>query len=93
MASMTRGGCKARHPWHRCTASRSSTPPTSTCWSGSITPELRGELSGRVQTAGRGRRQTLGLPFGCQLILSMYWRLEQGMAAAMGLSLAVGVAW
>lgn len=45
------------------------------------------------QTAGRGRRgKSWVSPFGCQLILSMYWRLEQGMAAAMGLSLAVGVA-
>lgn len=45
------------------------------------------------QTAGRGRRGKPWIsPFGCQLILSMYWRLEQGMAAAMGLSLAVGVA-
>lgn len=45
------------------------------------------------QTAGRGRRGKPWVsPFGCQLILSMYWRLEQGMAAAMGLSLAVGIA-
>ncbi|WP_421174906.1 bifunctional biotin--[acetyl-CoA-carboxylase] ligase/biotin operon repressor BirA [Aeromonas enteropelogenes] len=45
------------------------------------------------QTVGRGRRGKPWIsPFGCQLILSMYWRLEQGMAAAMGLSLAVGVA-
>lgn len=45
------------------------------------------------QTAGRGRRGKPWVsPFGCQLILSMFWRLEQGMAAAMGLSLAVGVA-
>lgn len=45
------------------------------------------------QTAGRGRRGKPWVsPFGCQLLLSMYWRLEQGMAAAMGLSLAVGVA-
>lgn len=45
------------------------------------------------QTAGRGRRGKPWVsPFGCQLILSVYWRLEQGMAAAMGLSLAVGVA-
>ena len=45
------------------------------------------------QTAGRGRRGKPWVsPFGCQLILSMYWRREQGMAAAMGLSLAVGVA-
>ena len=41
----------------------------------------------------RGRRgKPWFSPFGCQLILSMYRRLEQGMAAAMGLSLAVGVA-
>ena len=45
------------------------------------------------QTAGRGRRGKPWVsPFGCQLILSLYWRLEQGMAAVMGLSLAVGVA-
>ena len=45
------------------------------------------------QTAGRGRRGKPWVPpFGCQLILSMYWRPEQAMAAAMGLSLAVGVA-
>ncbi|MGL5728394.1 MAG: bifunctional biotin--[acetyl-CoA-carboxylase] ligase/biotin operon repressor BirA [Plesiomonas sp.] len=44
------------------------------------------------QQAGRGRR---GRPwislFGANLYLSMYWRLEQGPAAAMGLSLAIGV--
>lgn len=45
------------------------------------------------QTAGRGRRGKPWVsPFGCQLIISLYWRLEQGMAAVMGLSLAVGVA-
>ncbi|MGO4999287.1 bifunctional biotin--[acetyl-CoA-carboxylase] ligase/biotin operon repressor BirA [Oceanisphaera sp. W20_SRM_FM3] len=45
------------------------------------------------QTAGRGRRgRSWVSPFGGQLIMSMYWRLEQGMAAAMGLSLVVGVA-
>lgn len=45
------------------------------------------------QTAGRGRRgRTWVSPFGGQLIMSMYWRLEQGMAAAMGLSLVVGIA-
>ncbi|WP_319782586.1 bifunctional biotin--[acetyl-CoA-carboxylase] ligase/biotin operon repressor BirA [Oceanisphaera sp. IT1-181] len=45
------------------------------------------------QTAGRGRRgRSWVSPFGGQLIMSMYWRLEQGMAAAMGLSLVVGIA-
>lgn len=45
------------------------------------------------QTAGRGRRGRCWVsPFGGQLIMSMYWRLEQGMAAAMGLSLVVGIA-
>ncbi|ART80273.1 bifunctional biotin--[acetyl-CoA-carboxylase] ligase/biotin operon repressor BirA [Oceanisphaera avium] len=45
------------------------------------------------QTAGRGRRGRAWVsPFGGQLIMSMYWRLEQGMAAAMGLSLVVGIA-
>lgn len=44
------------------------------------------------QTAGRGRRGKPWItPFGCQLIMSLYWCFEQGMAAAMGLSLAVGV--
>ncbi|PSJ42377.1 biotin--[acetyl-CoA-carboxylase] synthetase [Zobellella endophytica] len=45
------------------------------------------------QTAGRGRRGRHWIsPFGGQLIMSLYWRLEQGMAAAMGLSLVVGIA-
>lgn len=45
------------------------------------------------QTAGRGRRGRSWIsPFGGQLIMSMYWRLDQGMAAAMGLSLVVGIA-
>ncbi|OXY80453.1 bifunctional biotin--[acetyl-CoA-carboxylase] ligase/biotin operon repressor BirA [Oceanimonas doudoroffii] len=45
------------------------------------------------QTSGRGRRgRTWISPFGGQLVMSMYWRLEQGMAAAMGLSLVVGIA-
>ncbi len=30
-------------------------------------------------------------PFGANLYMSMYWRLEQGPAAAMGLSLVVGI--
>ena len=45
------------------------------------------------QSQGRGRRGRQWLsPFGSNLYLSMYWRLDAGMAAAMGLSLVVGVA-
>lgn len=45
------------------------------------------------QSQGRGRRGRQWVsPFGTNLYLSMYWRLDAGMAAAMGLSLVVGVA-
>ena len=45
------------------------------------------------QAQGRGRRGRKWVsPFGANLYLSMYWRLDAGMAAAMGLSLVVGVA-
>ncbi|WP_237485581.1 bifunctional biotin--[acetyl-CoA-carboxylase] ligase/biotin operon repressor BirA [Vibrio hippocampi] len=45
------------------------------------------------QAAGRGRRGRQWVsPFASNLYLSMYWRLDAGMAAAMGLSLVVGVA-
>ncbi|MDC9598423.1 bifunctional biotin--[acetyl-CoA-carboxylase] ligase/biotin operon repressor BirA [Xenorhabdus anantnagensis] len=44
------------------------------------------------QYAGRGRRgRTWVSAFGRNLYLSMYWRLEQGPAAAIGLSLVVGI--
>ncbi|URQ60577.1 bifunctional biotin--[acetyl-CoA-carboxylase] ligase/biotin operon repressor BirA [Pantoea alhagi] len=44
------------------------------------------------QHAGRGRRGRQWFsPFGANLYLSMYWRLEQGPAAAMGLSLVIGI--
>lgn len=44
------------------------------------------------QQAGRGRRGRQWFsPFGTNLYLSMYWRLEQGPAAAIGLSLVLGI--
>lgn len=44
------------------------------------------------QQAGRGRRGRQWVsPFGANLYLSMFWRLEQGPAAAMGLSLVIGI--
>ena len=44
------------------------------------------------QQAGRGRRgREWFSPFGANLYLSMFWRLEQGPAAAVGLSLVIGI--
>lgn len=44
------------------------------------------------QTAGRGRRGRSWLsPFGANVYTSLYWRLEEGLSQAMGLSLVVGV--
>jgi len=45
------------------------------------------------QKAGRGRRGRQWIsPFGSHLYLSLYWQLEQGMSAAMGLSLVTALA-
>ena len=45
------------------------------------------------QSAGRGRRGRQWVsPFGSQVYLSMYWYLEQGLSAAMGLSLVTALA-
>lgn len=44
------------------------------------------------QESGRGRRGRKWFsPFGANLYLSMYWKLDQGPAAAMGLSLVIGI--
>lgn len=44
------------------------------------------------QHAGRGRRGRQWFsPFGANLYISMFWRLEQGPAAAVGLSLVIGI--
>ncbi|MDX2370377.1 MAG: bifunctional biotin--[acetyl-CoA-carboxylase] ligase/biotin operon repressor BirA [Colwellia sp.] len=45
------------------------------------------------QSAGRGRRGRQWVsPFGSQIYLSMYWYLEEGLSAAMGLSLLSALA-
>ncbi|MGM3173493.1 bifunctional biotin--[acetyl-CoA-carboxylase] ligase/biotin operon repressor BirA [Dickeya lacustris] len=44
------------------------------------------------QQSGRGRRGRQWFsPFGSNLYLSLYWRLEQGPAAAVGVSLVIGI--
>ncbi len=50
-------------------------------------------LVAEAQSAGRGRRGNHWIsPFGSNLYFSMYWPLEQGIQAAMGLSLVIAVA-
>ena len=50
-------------------------------------------LVAEAQTAGRGRRGNSWFsPFGSNLYFSLYWQLEQGIQAAMGLSLVIGIA-
>lgn len=50
-------------------------------------------LVAEAQTTGRGRRgNSWYSPFGANLYYSMYWQLEQGIQAAMGLSLVIGIA-
>lgn len=45
------------------------------------------------QQAGRGRRGRQWIsPFGSHVYMSMYWHLEQGLAAAMGLSVVAALA-
>ncbi|WP_206483152.1 bifunctional biotin--[acetyl-CoA-carboxylase] ligase/biotin operon repressor BirA [Thalassotalea sp. G2M2-11] len=45
------------------------------------------------QSAGRGRRGRQWIsPFGSHIYMSMYWYLEQGMSAAMGLSVVTALA-
>lgn len=50
-------------------------------------------LVAEMQQAGRGRRgRTWQSPFGANLYYSYYWKLEDGLQAAMGVSIAVGLA-
>jgi BirA family biotin operon repressor/biotin-[acetyl-CoA-carboxylase] ligase len=50
-------------------------------------------LVAEAQTAGRGRRgRNWYSPFAASLYFSMYWKLDQGIQAAMGLSLVVAIA-
>ena len=60
---------------------------------GNVVTQLGYTLVAEAQTAGRGRRgRNWYSPFAASLYFSMYWRLEQGIQAAMGLSLVVAIA-
>lgn len=59
----------------------------------SSNPETGTVCIAEHQSAGRGRRgRRWESPFGSHLYLSMYWQLEQGISAAMGLSLVTALA-
>ncbi|WP_462170509.1 bifunctional biotin--[acetyl-CoA-carboxylase] ligase/biotin operon repressor BirA [Pseudoalteromonas xiamenensis] len=50
-------------------------------------------LLAEMQQAGRGRRgKVWQSPFGANLYLSYYWRLDDGIQAAMGVSIVIGLA-
>ncbi|WOC26130.1 bifunctional biotin--[acetyl-CoA-carboxylase] ligase/biotin operon repressor BirA [Pseudoalteromonas sp. N1230-9] len=50
-------------------------------------------LVAEMQQAGRGRRgRVWQSPFGANLYFSYFWRLDDGLQAAMGVSIAVGLA-
>jgi BirA family biotin operon repressor/biotin-[acetyl-CoA-carboxylase] ligase len=50
-------------------------------------------LLAEMQQAGRGRRgKVWQSPFGANLYLSYYWRLDDGLQAAMGVSVVIGLA-
>lgn len=66
--------------------------PINTYWTDPIL-ESGSVCIAEYQSNGRGRRGREWIsPFGSNLYLSIYWRLDAGMAAAMGLSLVVGIA-
>ncbi|MBZ9613860.1 bifunctional biotin--[acetyl-CoA-carboxylase] ligase/biotin operon repressor BirA [Rheinheimera maricola] len=58
-----------------------------------LVSQLGYTIVAEAQTAGRGRRgRNWYSPFAASLYFSMYWRLDQGIQAAMGLSLVVAIA-
>lgn len=59
---------------------------------GSTTPRRGTTVLAEMQTAGRGRRgKPWFSPFGSNLYMSMYWPLQQGLNAAIGMSVALGL--